>query len=410
MQNHFIKVILHGIITNMAQKYYKREAEALLNKAAEQFPAVLVTGSRQSGKATLLKHRFPDYSWAGLDDLETRRLANRDPEYFFSRFPPPVVIDEIQYAPDLLSYIKVRIDKKRHLTGQFILTGSQTFQVMKGVSETLAGRIAIFDLFPLTWNETLADRLFPTGVEGDQLLLQNLFRGFYPELHVRPSIDYDLWFQSYVQTYIERDVRDIKAITNLYDFQAFMKLLAPRAGQLLNLSEIAKEVGIAFSTAKEWLSILESTYIVKLLRPYHNNHTKRVVKAPKLYFVDTGLLCYLLAVKSVDILSQSPFLGNIFENMCIMEVVKYHEYTLAREEIFFYRDASKNEVDLVIKSAHELRAYEIKFTKTPKERMLNGLIAFKKEFPQAKLHLASLDEKELGFRTAQCIHWTKLLS
>ena len=394
----------------MKQKYFIREAEALLSKAADQFPAVLVTGSRQSGKTTLLKHRFPKHAWAGLDDLDTRRLANRDPEYFFSQFPPPVVIDEIQYAPDLLSYIKVRIDKERHLTGQFILTGSQTFQVMKGVSETLAGRIAIFDLFPLAWSEILANDSFPKGAEGDQLLLQNLFRGFYPELHARPSIDYDLWFQSYVQTYIERDVRDIKAITNLYDFQAFMKLLAPRAGQLLNLSEIAKEAGIAFTTAKEWLSILESTYIVKLLRPYHNNHTKRIVKAPKLYFVDTGLLCYLLAVKSVEILSQSPFLGNIFENMCIMEVVKHHEYSLAREELFFYRDASKNEVDLIIKSAHELRAYEIKFTKTPRERMLSGLIAFKKEFPQSELHLVSLDEKQLGFPAAKSLHWTQLVS
>lgn len=394
----------------MDKKYLKRELDALLEDAAKQFPAVLITGSRQSGKTTLLKQKFPNLSWASLDDLDTQATANRDPEYFFSKFQPPVVIDEIQYAPKLLSYIKTRIDKDRRLCGQFFLTGSQTFQVMKGVSETLAGRIAIFDLFPLTWSEILRGGVYPKGAKGDALLHENLQKGFYPEHYVAQGVNVDLWFKSYVRTYIERDVRDIKAITNLYDFQAFMKLLAPRAGQLLNLSEVAKEAGISFTTAKEWLSILESTYIIYLMRPFHNNLTKRVVKSPKLYFVDTGLLCHLLAVRSKDLLADSPFLGNIFENMCIMEVVKHHEYNLSNVQLFFYRDASKNEVDLIIKDAHSLSAFEIKFTKTPKERMLNGLIEFAKQHPEAKLHIASLDEKNLGFREASSIHWSSLPS
>lgn len=235
----------------MKKNYLKREAETLLRDAADQFPAVLVTGPRQAGKTTLLENFFSDYSWASLDDLEVREKAINDPELFFSLFPPPVVIDEIQYAPNLLSYIKLRIDKARRSNGQFILTGSQIFQVMKGVSETLAGRIAIFDLYPLTWKELLNNTSLPGGAEGDQLLFKVLCQGFYPQLHATPSTSSALWLKSYLQTYIERDVRDIKAIANLHDFQAFVKLLAPRAGQLLNLSEVNKEAGISYTTAKE---------------------------------------------------------------------------------------------------------------------------------------------------------------
>ncbi len=393
----------------MQNHYLKREAEKLLKEARGQFPAILVTGPRQAGKTTLLQKYFKDYSWASLDDLDVRRTAIHDPEYFLSQFPPPVVIDEIQYAPNLLSYIKIHIDKNRRAYGQFILIGSQTFQVMQGVSESLAGRIAIFDLYPLTWKETLAGSSIPTGAAGDALLLKNLLRGFYPELHIEPKIRFPLWFKSYLQTYIERDVRDIKAIMNLHDFQAFVKLLAPRTGQLLNLAEVGKEVGISQTTAKEWLSILESTYIIRLLRPYHNNHTKRMIKSPKLYFVDTGLLCNLLAITSQKQLSESPFLGSIFENMCIMEVVKHLDYSLSPIQPFFYRDSSKLEIDLIIKTNTSLQAYEIKFAKSLRKSMGENLKAFQKLFPEAKLHLVSLSEKGLGFPGIESLHWSELL-
>lgn len=392
----------------MEKHYLKREVEGLLKEGASQFPAVLVTGPRQAGKTTVLKYLFKDYSLASLDDLDVRNIAIKDPEYFFSKYPPPVVIDEIQYAPDLLSYIKVQIDLNREKVGQFILTGSQTFQVMQGVSESLAGRIAIFDLYPLTWSEILEGRSLPKGAEGDALLLKNLQRGFYPELHSR-HINLGMWLKSYIQTYIERDVRDIKAIVNLHDFQAFLKLLAPRAGQILNLSEVNKEAGISYTTAKEWLSILESTYIIRLLRPYHNNHTKRVVKSPKLYFIDTGILCYLLGLTNEDQLSSTPFLGAIFENMCVMEVAKHLAYTTLACEPYFYRNVSKEEVDLVIKKGNELHAYEIKFSKTPKESMLGGLSVFAEQFPDVKRHLVSLSEKGLGFRGVESLHWSELI-
>ncbi|MCP5491881.1 MAG: ATP-binding protein [Chlamydiales bacterium] len=393
----------------MEQNYLKREAESLLKDAASQFPAVLVTGPRQAGKTTLLQNFFSDYSWASLDDLEVRGKAINDPELFFSLFPPPVVIDEIQYAPNLLSYIKLRIDKARRVPGQFILTGSQTFQVMKGVSETLAGRIAIFDLYPLTWKELLAEALLPKGVAGDQLLFKTLCQGFYPQMYATPNINSTLWLKSYLQTYIERDVRDIKAIVNLHDFQSFLKLLAPRSGQLLNLSEVNKEAGISYTTAKEWLSILESTYIIRLLQPYHNNQTKRVVKTPKLYFVDTGLLCHLLGIKSSDQLIDSPFLGSIFESMCIMETVKHLDYTLSSDQVFFYRDSVKQEVDLVVKTATAVHAYEFKLTKAPKESMLGGLRAFHQHFPKANLYLVSLSEKGILTSDVTSIHWSQLI-
>ncbi|MCP5509209.1 MAG: ATP-binding protein [Chlamydiales bacterium] len=394
----------------MIDKHFDREAESLLKAAASQFPAVLVTGPRQAGKTTLLRQHFPNYSWACLDDLEVRGTAIRDPEFFFSQFPPPVVIDEIQYAPELLSYIKQRIDQARRIPGQYILTGSQTFQIMEGVSESLAGRIGIFDLYPLTWKEILNNKPLPRGSEGDQQLFQTLTRGFYPELHALADSNCDFWMRSYLRTYIERDVRDIKAIANLHDFQRFLKLLAPRAGQLLNLSEVNKEAGIAHSTAREWLSILESTFIIKLVQPYHNNHTKRLVKTPKLYFVDTGLLCHLLNIRATDQLIGSPFEGQIFENMVMMEVIKGLEYTLSPLEIFFYRNLAKQEVDLILKSAKNLAAYEIKFTKSPKQSMCEGLKAFHQDFPQAQLHLVSLSEKGLGFPKIASLHWSELLN
>lgn len=292
--------------------------------------------------------------------------------------------------------------------GQFVLTGSQTFQIMNGVSESLAGRVDIFDLYPLTWKELMDDHRVQNPKIHFQVLIEILFKGFYPELHVFEKSHISRWFRAYIKTYLERDVRDIKAIPDLSRFQKFIRLLAPRARQLLNLSEVAKETGIASSTAKDWLSILESTYIVYLLKPFHNNATKRLVKSPKLYFYDTGLLCYLLGIESTDQLQKSPFCPSIFENMVIMEAVKRLEYNLSAKKAYYYRTTNDLEIDLVIAGAQVEKAIEIKYTMSPHRRMAGNLSSFKESHPEVAVILASLavDFPGLaGCPDVQCMHW-----
>lgn len=278
--------------------YYSRILGKLIIAALKQFPVCLITGARQAGKSTLLKNILSGFNYVTLDDPLMRMLAIDDPELFLSKNSFPLIIDEIQYAPGLLSYLKMRIDENRHAYGQYVLTGSQIFQLMKGVSESLAGRIAIFNLYPFSWKEV--QEIFDHQNIDDKTCAKQIIQGFYPEFFVNPSLDKNLWFGSYLSTYIERDVRNIKTITDLGRFQTFIALLAARAGKLLNISEVAKECGITQPTAKDWLSILESTYIIYILKPYHNNLSKRLVKSPKIYFTDTGLLCYLLGIDSEE--------------------------------------------------------------------------------------------------------------
>ncbi|MCP5491521.1 MAG: ATP-binding protein [Chlamydiales bacterium] len=388
--------------------YIPRAAEQLLKESVAEYPACLITGPRQAGKSTLMKQFLSGYTYVTLDDLDVRDLALNDPKRFLQTYPTPVVIDEIQYAPNLLSYIKMAIDKDRGRMGQFVLTGSQTFQVMDGVSESLAGRVDIFDLYPLTWKELLNDRRVENPKTHFQALVETIFKGFYPELHVFEKSHVSRWFRGYIKTYLERDVRDIKAIPDLSRFQKFIRLLAPRVGQLLNLSEVAKEAGIASSTAKDWLSILESTYIIYLLKPFHNNTTKRLVKSPKLYFYDTGLLCYMLGIESTDQLQKSPFCPSIFENMVIIEVIKGLEYTLSAKKAYYFRTTNDLEIDLVIAGVHIEKAIEIKYTMSPNRRMAGNLNHFKKAYPDASVILASLATDFPGLPhcpDVHCLNW-----
>lgn len=395
------------------KKYISRQVEKLLQDALKQFPACLITGPRQAGKSTLLQHFLKEYQYANLDDLDVRALAKEDPKYFFEKYPPPVVIDEIQYAPELLSYIKILIDKDRDLCGRFVLTGSQIFQVMKGVSESLAGRIAIFDLYPLMWNELYQGQCLTENPKSLDQLFDLFIKGFYPELYTKEKLNLDLWFRTYIRTYIERDVRDIKAIVDLSRFQTFMQVLAARVGRLINYSEISKEIGISVSTVKDWFSILESTYIIRLLRPFHNNMNKRLVKSPKLYFVDTGLLCHLLGLTSKEQIEKSPFRGFIFENMLILETIKKLETEISPLKCYFYKTINDLEVDLVLATTHIQKAFEIKFSMTPNQRMAQGLSRFKKDFPQAETSLISLSTSHVGFpgmKEIHSLHWTEYIS
>jgi uncharacterized protein len=386
----------------MNDVYYSRIIEPIVKKAAKQFPSLLLTGVRQSGKSTLLRHLFPDYQYVTLDETGLRATAKQDPDLFLSSFEPPLIIDEIQYAPELLSALKVRIDRARDKSGQYLLTGSQSFQMMEGVSETLAGRIAVFNLHPFSWKE------FHEGIPDTPQLAKQLVRGFYPELQVNLSMDQELWFSSYVTTYLERDVRNIKQISDLAVFRTFITLLAVRAGRLLNLSEVAKECGITQPTAKAWLGILESTQLIYLLRPYHRNISKRVVKTPKIYFMDTGLLCYLLGIDTADRLMKVAEGGHLFENMVVAEAVKRAAALKGRTELWFYRTQSGVEVDLIVERRGRFYAYEIKFTETPRAAMASALRLFGKEIDCAVRAVLCLRKETLPLVKEICsVHWHK---
>lgn len=358
--------------------YKHRALEKELKKALGTFPAVLVTGSRQAGKTTLLRQLLPDYEYLSFDLYTDLQGIKEDPRLFLDQHPAPLILDEIQYAPEILRFIKGKIDEKRHQYGQFALTGSQVFPLMKGVSESLAGRIAIFELYPFSWAEW--------GIVPDlRMTLEGMVRGFYPEFIATPAISPLSWFNSFLMTYIERDVRNIRANINIALFQRFLRLLAARAGQLLNLSEIAKELGISQPTANDWLEILEATYVIRLLRPYYRNVSKRYVKSSKIYFVDTGLLCFLLGLHSADELARSPFLGHVFENMVVLELIKRLSASPQPTHLYFYRTLKGIEVDLLIETEGKLDAYEIKWTQSPDKSLASPLQTLQKEHEIRKM-------------------------
>jgi predicted AAA+ superfamily ATPase len=380
--------------------YISRRIEHALSNALKSFPAVLITGPRQAGKSTLLMHKLKEYRYISFDDPILRKAAAEDPELFLTDNPGPLIIDEIQYVPELFSHLKLRIDKNRQSYGQYVLTGSQTFQLMKGISESLAGRIAIFQLYPFCWSEISSQETMS--------LPQQMLQGFYPEFFINKHLLANRWFGSYLNTYIERDLRNIKAISDLGRFQTYIQLLAYRSGQLLNLSEVAKECGISQTTAKDWLTVLESTYIVYILRPYFTNHTKRLVKSPKIYFVDTGLLCYLLGLDSAEQLQKSPFRGHVFENMVILDFVKTFAYDAARTNFYFYRTANGVEVDLLIERGGELFAFEIKYSQSPSSDAIQPLKLFMKEYKVKKGALINLRETPLALsQEIESIDWKK---
>jgi uncharacterized protein len=365
--------------------YFHRKLEKILQVALQQFPVVLVTGARQAGKSTLLRHILKKHHYITFDDILMRNLAETDPALFLSTYQPPLILDEIQYVPSLLSYIKMKVDANRHTYGQYVLTGSQLFPLMKGVSESLAGRIAVFQLYPLSWSE------IPQGDPFDELkTVEQMLKGFYPEFIVQPDLNQKIWHSSYLSTYIERDLRSMRNVHDLGQFQRFLVLLAARVGQLLNLSEIGKECGISQTTAKDWLTILQATSIIQILEPYAANITKRVVKSPKLFFIDTGLLCYLLRIDSTERLIHSPFSGHIFENMVIIEKIKQFSEKGERLPCYFYRSAGGLEIDLVVDCGHSLEAYEIKFSSSPKPGMAQSLAQFGKEFNVNKSAILNL--------------------
>jgi len=333
--------------------YIKRNAEKKLLKFAKQYPVVTITGPRQSGKTTLCQHVFPNRKYVSLEDLDNRNYALNDPRGFLSEYSNGVIIDEVQRVPGLLSYIQSIVDKNK-MKGEFILTGSSQFELSRTISQSLAGRTALLKLFPFSYLE-----LFDSSEYSAQWINSILYKGFYPRIH-SDNLDATEAMSAYIETYVERDVRQLYEVKDLNLFSTFLKLIASRTGQLLNYSNIADDCGVTIPTIKNWVSILEQSYIIFLLQPYHSNIKKRLIKTPKVYFYDVGLCAYLNGVKREEHIGALPIKGSLFENFVIAEILKMNAHNSFKDEFYFFRDKNKKEVDLLINKGLEIRPYEIK--------------------------------------------------
>lgn len=353
--------------------YVKREIEKSILAAAKQFPAIAVTGPRQAGKSTLLKHLFSKtHKYLTLDDPLLREKAISDPEFFLDEAGEAFILDEIQYVPQIMSYIKIRIDNDREKKGRFIFTGSQQFNLIKGLSESLAGRIALFDLLPFSvYEKKNQDSLKKTDFFVDACL-----NGSYPELFLMNKKDVSIWYASYLQTYLERDVRMISDIGNLRDFQRLIRLLAARCSQILNMSDISSELGVSVNTVKKWISILEASKIVYLLCPYYRNMGKRVTKSPKIYFYDCGLVCYLTGIENRDVLLKGPLCGALYENFCVQEMLKVIYNHVKNVSPYYLRTQNNLEIDILVEKDLSVYPFEIKHSKTLKFDMAKPIDRF----------------------------------
>ncbi len=386
----------------------KRTLEKTIKEISETFPILLLTGPRQIGKTTLLENcREENRSYVSLDDLEQRSLAKTDPALFLQTHRTPIIIDEVQYAPELFSYIKIHVDRNKK-NGDFWLTGSQKFHLMKGITESLAGRVAIVDMLGLSSREieNNADGSIPFMNADDWLdkarnnigepmqlndIYERIWFGSYPKLISDKKISRELFYKSYMQTYIGRDVKDILNIGNELNFYNFIRATAARTGQLLNYAELARDVDIDTKTAKSWLAVLETSGLIKLLEPYYNNITKRIIKTPKLYFLDTGLCSFLTNWSNAKTLEAGAMNGAIFETYVFSEILKSYWHHGKYPNIYFYRDADQREIDFLIERDGILFPVEVKKTATPSS------IAAKSFFVLEKL------KKKVGIGTVICL-------
>ena len=365
--------------------YIPRKIESRLSYLSKHFPAVVIGGARQTGKTTLIRRLAENdstYTYVTLDYPKLRELAKTDPELFLQQYQPPVIIDEFQYAPELLPYIKIKIDGNR-TNGQYFLTGSQMFRMMKNVSESLAGRVGILSLYGLSRSEILgceevpflpSNKFFLKNEETITSVFDKIYRGSMPQMIIDPELTSEAFYGEYLQTYLERDIRDLMEIKNESKFLQFLTCTAVRTGQELNLADIAKDVGIDRKTAESWLSLLTTSGLVYLLRPYSGNTIKRIVKRPKLYFMDTGLACYLSLWNNPRALEQSAVAGSIFETYIVSEIIKqYANKGLEPDSRFtYYRDNNGKEIDMLILENNKIYPIEIKKSADPGKEALKN--------------------------------------
>mgnify|MGYP002766601389 FL=1 len=338
----------------MEAKYIHRELSSVLEEAYRYFSVITVTGPRQSGKTTLIRNLFPHLPYYSLESLDIRSFAENDPIAFLNQNEEGMILDEVHNAPDLLSYIQGIVDE--HPDKRYILSGSSQFAMLKRVTQSLAGRTAVFELMPLSYSET-------KDLTADVPLDKLLFNGFYPAIYSGRNVP-EFLYPAYMKTYLDRDVRDLLQIKDMMQFHIFIKLCAGRIGSLFKASELANEIGVSPNTITSWLSVLQVSYIVTLLPPYFENTSKRLTKMPKLYFLDTGLACYLLGIESPEQLSRDKMRGALFENFVVTEALKQRYNQGKESNLYFYRDSNQNEIDLLLKRNTRLYGIEIKSSMT----------------------------------------------
>ncbi|MFP4515023.1 MAG: ATP-binding protein [Parcubacteria group bacterium] len=352
----------------------KRKLTKEILQLKKEFPIVTIIGPRQSGKTTLVKDIFKNYKYVSFEDPDIRELVKDDPRGFLKQYDKNVIIDEVQRVPEFFSYLQTHVDKTKK-KGSFILTGSHNYLLMENISQSLAGRTGIVTLLPLSMEELPKDNI--------NNLNKIIYTGFYPRIfdqNIRPNS----FYKSYVNTYLERDIRMIKNISNYSSFLRFLKLIAGRCGQILNIKTIAEDAGISYHTAENWISILETSYIIFKLQPYYNNFNKRIIKTPKIFFYDTGLLSYLLGIRKEEELNNHYLKGNIFENFIVSDIIKFDYNQGNLKSFYFWQDNNGKEIDLVIDSGKEIKVIEIKSSSTIRNEFFKNLISWRELQTQKK--------------------------
>jgi hypothetical protein len=361
--------------------WYDREITEKLTFLASKFPVLLVTGARQVGKSSLLQRLFPKHTYVSLDVPSIAESAEKSPDAFFAQFSEPLLIDEIQYAPGLFRFLKQRVDKSRHTMGRFILTGSQKFALMQSVSDSLAGRCAIVDLEGLSFHELARVGGFPASPDAVSRVIT---RGSFPELWRDPEIPAPVFYNSYLATYLERDVRQILNVTNLRDFERFMRACAARTAQLLDKNALANDVGVSSKAISSWLNVLVASNQIVLLEPWFSNIGKRLVKSPKLYFNDTGLASHLLGI-SPDTFAASPFVGPLWENAVFGEIRRYLSLCRRSVSVWYYRDNQQREIDFMVLAGGKAALLECKWAERPDEAATKSITELQKLAREKKI-------------------------